>query len=245
MSIPISLSSTDLENVQSSERPIPISATVSSSQCQNFTVYTEDYLVPLPPPHHGYLPLRRKFVNTPQQKRHGKNHHHHHHRTHLNVPSFSSSTTSTTSSTSTNSSHSSSSNNSNDRNNNHRGKPTSSPDDKNSHNIPNHRTDSIPSSSSSSMTFPLLLIHGFASTKEMFDLGGSIRGGGVSFHEFLAKRGYDVYSVDLRGSRQGIGAGERGAACLREVKIQKKKKLLWFIYHHYYYYLFLINITTF
>ncbi|KAJ1550632.1 hypothetical protein HK096_005873 [Nowakowskiella sp. JEL0078] len=50
----------------------------------------------------------------------------------------------------------------------------------------------------------------------MFDVGGGKGKSGVSFMEFLVKRGYDVYSVDLRGTSESKKYGCKGASSLRE-----------------------------
>ncbi|KAJ3280175.1 hypothetical protein HK104_000855 [Borealophlyctis nickersoniae] len=62
----------------------------------------------------------------------------------------------------------------------------------------------------------VLLIPGFASNREMFDLGGGRGKSGPSFAEFLAKHGYDTFAIDLRGTQEALGLGARRPACLRE-----------------------------
>ncbi|KAI9092159.1 hypothetical protein DFS34DRAFT_311830 [Phlyctochytrium arcticum] len=62
----------------------------------------------------------------------------------------------------------------------------------------------------------LLLIPGFASNRRMFHLGGGVGKSGPCFSEFLAKRGFDVYSVDLRGTSEALELGARRAASMRE-----------------------------
>ncbi|KAJ3195009.1 hypothetical protein HK101_001337 [Irineochytrium annulatum] len=63
----------------------------------------------------------------------------------------------------------------------------------------------------------ILLIPGFASNRAVFDVGGGVGGReGTSFFEFLARRGYDTYSIDLRGSRQAMRMGSKAPAFLKE-----------------------------
>ncbi|KAI8854550.1 Alpha/Beta hydrolase protein [Chytridium lagenaria] len=62
----------------------------------------------------------------------------------------------------------------------------------------------------------VLLIPGFASNRAVFDMGGGKGGDGPSFFEYLAKRGYDTYSIDLRGSRNALSLGSKPPAFLKE-----------------------------
>ncbi|KAJ3292783.1 hypothetical protein HDU76_007132 [Blyttiomyces sp. JEL0837] len=62
----------------------------------------------------------------------------------------------------------------------------------------------------------VLLIPGFASNRAVFDVGGGKGKTGPSFFEFLAQRGYDTYSIDLRGSRQSLRMGSKAPAFLKE-----------------------------
>ncbi|KAJ3037020.1 hypothetical protein HDV00_002153 [Rhizophlyctis rosea] len=62
----------------------------------------------------------------------------------------------------------------------------------------------------------VLCIPGFASNKEIFDLGGGRGRSGTSFVEYLARAGYDAYSIDLRGTAQARRMGSRPAASMRE-----------------------------
>lgn len=61
----------------------------------------------------------------------------------------------------------------------------------------------------------VLLIPGFSSNRACFDVGGG-QGKGSSFIEYLAYRGYDAYSLDLRGTRQAREMGCRSPAFLKE-----------------------------
>ncbi|KAI9343900.1 hypothetical protein DFJ73DRAFT_505178 [Zopfochytrium polystomum] len=65
----------------------------------------------------------------------------------------------------------------------------------------------------------VLLIPGFSSNRSVFDVRGEEDRGGVSFFEYLGYRGYDTYSIDLRGSREAQGMGSRSPAYLKEVRI--------------------------
>ncbi|KAJ3121886.1 hypothetical protein HK098_003305 [Nowakowskiella sp. JEL0407] len=62
----------------------------------------------------------------------------------------------------------------------------------------------------------ILLIPGFASNRKMFDVGGGKGKSGISFMEFLVKRGYDVFSIDLRGTVDAKKLGCTGASNLVE-----------------------------
>ncbi|KAJ3046456.1 hypothetical protein HK097_000847 [Rhizophlyctis rosea] len=62
----------------------------------------------------------------------------------------------------------------------------------------------------------VLLVPGFASNKEIFDLGGGRGRSGSSFVETIARAGYDTYCIDLRGTAQAKTMGSTSAASLRE-----------------------------
>ncbi|KAJ3102480.1 hypothetical protein HDU96_009613 [Phlyctochytrium bullatum] len=62
----------------------------------------------------------------------------------------------------------------------------------------------------------VLLIPGFASNRAVFDMGGGKGRDGPCFSEYLAKRGYDTFSIDLRGTRQAMRLGSRPPAFLKE-----------------------------
>ncbi|KAJ3109430.1 hypothetical protein HDU97_006675 [Phlyctochytrium planicorne] len=62
----------------------------------------------------------------------------------------------------------------------------------------------------------VLLIPGFASNRAVFDMGGGKGRDGPSFFEYLARRGYDTFSIDLRGSREAVRLGSRPPAFLKE-----------------------------
>ncbi|TPX65534.1 hypothetical protein SpCBS45565_g05105 [Spizellomyces sp. 'palustris'] len=62
----------------------------------------------------------------------------------------------------------------------------------------------------------VLLIPGFASNRHMFHLGGGLGKTGPSFAEFLAKRSFDVFSVDLRGTSESLKLGSTRPASMKE-----------------------------
>ncbi|KAI9352820.1 Alpha/Beta hydrolase protein [Obelidium mucronatum] len=62
----------------------------------------------------------------------------------------------------------------------------------------------------------VLLIHGFASNRTMFDIGGGKGRSGPSFFEYLAQRGYDTFAIDLRGTRESLELGSLSPAYIRE-----------------------------
>ena len=57
----------------------------------------------------------------------------------------------------------------------------------------------------------ILLVPGYASSRKIFDLQDEA---GDSFINYLALNGYDVFSMDLRGSRESIALGCEQASCL-------------------------------
>ncbi|ORY48176.1 alpha/beta-hydrolase [Rhizoclosmatium globosum] len=62
----------------------------------------------------------------------------------------------------------------------------------------------------------VLLVHGFASNRTMFDAGGGKGRDGPSFFEFLAQRNYDAFAIDLRGTRESLRRGARAPAYVKE-----------------------------
>ncbi|KAJ3219391.1 hypothetical protein HDU67_001610 [Dinochytrium kinnereticum] len=62
----------------------------------------------------------------------------------------------------------------------------------------------------------VLLIPGFASNRAVFDMGGGKCRDGPSFFEYLARRGYDTFAIDLRGSRQAMRMGSKPPAFMKE-----------------------------
>ncbi|KAI8620843.1 hypothetical protein BC830DRAFT_1096917 [Chytriomyces sp. MP71] len=65
-------------------------------------------------------------------------------------------------------------------------------------------------------TAAVLFIHGFAGNRHMFDFGGGTVRHGPSFIEYFAKRGFDAYSLDLRGTRESESHGARAPASITE-----------------------------
>lgn len=64
----------------------------------------------------------------------------------------------------------------------------------------------------------VLLVPGFACNSRIFDMCGKVRKGKVdaSFQEGLVRRGYDVFAVDLRGTRKSLDIGASYASGLSE-----------------------------
>ncbi|RKO83561.1 Alpha/Beta hydrolase protein [Blyttiomyces helicus] len=61
----------------------------------------------------------------------------------------------------------------------------------------------------------VLLVPGYASNREIFDMGGGRGRTGPSFSEYLAKRGYDTFSIDLRGTTEAIALGTKRPESLK------------------------------
>ncbi|KAJ3234343.1 hypothetical protein HDU78_005884 [Chytriomyces hyalinus] len=62
----------------------------------------------------------------------------------------------------------------------------------------------------------VLLVHGFASNRTIFSIGGGNGKSGPSFFEYLASRGFDTYAIDMRGTRESMSMGSMAPAYIKE-----------------------------